>query len=113
MKTGSNAETKPQWEERTCVVVSTAHCQQYVANGDLFTGDESWRMYGMSDHHVQYYLGSDLELLKEANKNERLYPLLKAVVEAGFVEIRFDADGPELDGFPILFGVVWEQGNKQ
>lgn len=103
MNQGSDVKTAPQWEERTCVVVSTAHCQRYVAEGGLFTGDESWRMYGKSEHHAQYYLGSDLELLNEANKNKEIYPLLKAVVEAGFVEIRFDADGPDLDGFPVLF----------
>ena len=92
-----------EWEVRPCVVVSTAHCPQAVANGELFTGDESWRLYGVTDVFAQYYLGSDLGMLREDNPCLELMPLFEAVLAKGFVEIRFDRDGPVVDGFPILF----------
>lgn len=93
------------WEIRQCVVFSTAHCTPDTANGLLFSGNEAWRLYGTTEYAAQYYLGDDLSLLEsiEGLTDKPEWPLLKAVVEAGFVEVRFDADGPQFEQFAELF----------
>lgn len=101
----TKASVAPNWEIRECVIFSTAHCRPKTADGKLFSGKDAWRLYGVTDYGAQYYLGDDLSLLEDIKGLTQApeWPLLKAVVEAGFVEVRFESDGREVPEFAELY----------
>ena len=95
------------FEVRTTAVLSNRHCTLATADGRLFENtDEHWRLYGVTDCHAQYYFGCDQGII-----DTQLAPIVGPDMAAlftrlrklGFVEVRFDKDGPEHEDIKELW----------
>ena len=95
---------------RLLALLNSEHVSESVADGTLFNGtDAAWRLYSNEDAMPTYYLGDDLELFKE-DCAALLCPsdlhVFLALIEKGFVEVRFDEDFAISDNFPLRPGVL-------
>ncbi len=108
--------TQKGFECRVIALVNSDHVTEEVSQGEVFRGtDSEWRLYSNENTSATYYLGDDIELFKE-----EVAPLLTehdasvfvALMNKGFVEVRFDEEAPITSELPMRPGLLDTENSK-